>query len=310
MFDTHCHLNFHSFENSFEDIISQAKRNGVSTILIPGTDITSSKKAIEIASNHDDLYAAVGIHPHHIKEFRDNSGELVQDLMSDILSKLESLLQSDKVVAVGEVGMDRHIYEQTKYEVNSIDEEYIHLQKLFLIEQIKLAIKYKKSLVLHNREAKEDMLEILERYSKVVDSVPSSFSQSSLKTPVGSPSELVPPTTKNETLLDLSHSVFHCCEADIDLLDFAKAHGMHIGVDGDITWSRKKQRFIKEVPLEMLVLETDSPFLTPEPVRHENPQNNPSNLRIVCQKVADVKEISFETVAQVTEENGRKLFGI
>jgi TatD DNase family protein len=272
MFDTHCHLNFHSFNDIVDNTVSLAQKNGVNFIVIPGTDISSSEKAIQIASQYTSLYAAVGIHPHHVKEYRQDKVRITEDI-----KQIESLLQNKNVVAVGEIGMDRHLYQQTKYENTTIDENYIELQKIVLIEQIKRAIAYKKSLILHNREAKGDILPLLE---KIWDD--------SLR----------------------GKSVFHCCEADLELLDFAKEHGMYIGVDGDITWSKRKQRFIKEVPLEMLVVETDSPFLTPEPIRNENPQNNPSNVRIVCEFVAKIKEIAFENVAEETENNGKQLFNL
>ena len=277
MFDTHCHLNFHAFDESLEEVISQATSSGIEYIVIPGTDIMSSQKAIKIAEKHQKIFAAVGIHPHHVLEIRNSKFETPNEelMINNQIKTIEKLLQNTNVVAVGEVGMDRHVYEKTKYEDNSVDEDYINLQKIFLIEQIKLAIKYKKSLILHNREAKQDLIPIIKDYW-------------------------------NESLRGCS--VFHCCEADEELLDFAKEHGMYIGIDGDITWSKKKQRFIKEVPLEMLVLETDSPFLTPEPIRETNPQNNPSNLRIICQKVAGIKGVNFEEIAQRTEENGKKLF--
>lgn len=306
MFDTHCHLNFKSFNETFDEVILQSKKNGISYIVIPGTDIISSTKAIEIASQYDHIFAAVGIHPHHVKEYRDtvipsevegslahasndyanklrDSSTSLRSAQNDI-AQIEQLLQSKKVVAVGEIGMDRHEYQQTKYEDTSINEEYIQLQEQVLRQQIRLAIQYKKSLILHNREAKQDMIPIL--------------------------TEIWDRSLEGRT-------VFHCCEADEELLDFAKNHKMFLGVDGDISWSKKKQRFIKEVPLDMLVVETDSPFLTPLPLRslqakrgEPTPINTPSNLRIICEKVAEIKGVTFETIASVTEENGKKLFRI
>src|SRR3989338_8603763 len=228
-FDTHCHLNFQAFDGRVGEVINWAKQAGVNQIVIPGTDIPTSEKAIAIAEKYEGVYAAVGIPPHHVFEIFNGEKNLLPSLsFKKELKKIENLLSNPKVVAIGEVGIDRHIYQKTKYPDYKIEEEFVELQKIFLIEQIKLAIKYNKSLILHNREAKKDMLKIL---------------------------------SNNELRITDYQSVFHCCEPDPELLKFAKEHKMFIGVDGDITYYKEKQEWIKTVPLEMLVLETDSPFL-------------------------------------------------
>jgi Mg-dependent DNase len=105
--------------------------------------------------------------------------------------------------------------------------------------------------------------------------------------------------------------VFHCCEPDFDLLNFAKKNHIYIGVDGDVTYDPKKQAFVKEVPLSLLVLETDSPFLTPAPLRNDQKTkfpNNPKNLILVAQKVAKIKGEKVEKIVKVTKENGERLF--
>jgi len=107
--------------------------------------------------------------------------------------------------------------------------------------------------------------------------------------------------------------VFHCCEPDFDILDFAKKNHIYIGVDGDVTYDPKKQAFVKEIPLPLLVLETDSPFLTPAPLRNDQKTkfpNNPKNLILVAQKVAEIKEEKVEKIIKVTKENGERLFGV
>ena len=241
MFDTHCHLNFGAFDGRVGEVVDRAKQSGVNQIVIPGTDVPTSEKAIAIAEQYEGyspersrgIYAAVGIHPHHVFEIFNGEKNLLPSLsFKKELKKIENLLTNPKVVAIGEVGIDRHIYQKTKYPDYKIEEEFVELQKIFLIEQIKLAIKYNKSLILHNREAKKDMLGLLESvWDKKLE----------------------------------GRTVFHCCEPDFELLEFAKKHKMFIGVDGDITYYKEKQEFIKTIPLEMLVFETDSPFLNPEP---------------------------------------------
>lgn len=306
-FDTHCHLNFGAFDGRVERVISDAKKAGVNQIVIPGTDLPTSKKAIEIAEKYEGVYVAVGIHPHHIFDIYSQVKAQSQNFLAPVgtlpvgngesqvaknldssLVMIEQLLSHPKVVAIGEVGIDRHIYQKTKYPDYKIAEEFVELQKFFLIEQIKLASKYKKSLILHNREAKKDIIEVL---------------------------------TNHQSLVTNHSSVFHCCEPDPELLEFAKQHKMLIGVDGDVTYSKSKQEFIKNVPLEMLVLETDSPFLTPRYNQMQldatgcnrtqtRQKNEPKNIKIIAEFVAKLKKISVDEVAKQTTENARRLFRV
>lgn len=281
MFDTHCHLNFKRFKKNLDEVISRAIEVGVTQIIIPGTDITSSKKAIEIAEKHDGFYVAVGIHPHHAYELvkSETESDSVNKLkVESELQLIESLLTHPKVVAVGEVGMDRHVYEETKYNDYSVDERFIEIQRDLLRLQMDLAIKHDKSLILHNREAKADLLPLI---------------------------------VKNWDGKLASRTVLHCCEADMELLEFATKYHVFIGVDGDITFSKAKQEFIKQVPIEMLVVETDSPFILPEPLLSQKKYpNEPANLKYIVEEVAKLKGVKVEEVAERTTQNGLKLFGL
>jgi len=297
-FDTHCHLNFKAFDEGVKEVINRANKVGNDQIIIPGTDIETSKKAIKIAEKYKGVYAAVGIHPHHVYEFlkaqisvfstaspqrgprRLSQKQKSAHFLSQELKKIENLLSNKKVVAIGEVGIDRHIYQKTVYKIYKVEEEFIKLQKEFLKEQIKLAIKYDKSLILHNREAREDILGVLrEMWDKKLE----------------------------------GRAVFHCCEPDVvgtihelSLLEFAKSHKMFIGVDGDIVYHREKQEFIKTVPLEMLVLETDSPFLSP---MRQYP-NEPKNIILIAELIAKLKNIPIKKISEITTENARRLFKV
>jgi len=274
LFDTHCHLNFQLFDENWKEVVNEAKQEGVCYFLIPGTDLNTSKKAVLIAKEEENAWAAVGIHPHHVfsllNEKEKSNQEGVNDQLNQLIATIEDLLKEEKVVAVGEVGLDRHYYQKTKYQNYRISEEFISLQKDVFIKQIELAIKNKKTLVVHNREAKNDLLPIL-----------TDFQSSLAKIPV----------------------VFHCCESDLDLLEFAKKNHFFIGVDGDVCYSKKKQDFIKEVPLELLVLETDAPFLSPE----RRFPNHPKNLKIISQKVAQIKGIEEEELRRKVGENSERL---
>ncbi len=269
MFDTHCHLNFNRFKDILSDVVTAARRGGVSHIVIPGTDVESSQKAVEIAEQYENMYAAVGIHPHHV---------FTVGAHHDAPLLIEALLQNPRVVAVGEIGIDCHSYKKTKYEEYAVTEEFLSVQKELFEKQIRLAIAYDKSVIIHNREAKADLLPILSR-------------------------------AWDEKLR--GRSVFHCCEPDDELLTFAKEHGMYLGVDGDITYTPAKQEFIKRVPLEMLVLETDAPFLLPEPLRSEKKfPNEPKNLPLIADCIAKILTISTHKLATTTMENSKRLFGL
>ncbi len=282
MFDTHCHLNFKAFDGNVDRIIADAQFAGVSFITIPGTDAATSKKAAEIALQYENVYAAVGIHPHHVYQIQNSEFRIMNSCtktgMKEYIKEIEQLLQLPKVVAVGEVGVDRHEYRKTKYETYRVNSEFIATQKILFKEHVLLALRYDKSLILHNREAKHDLLEVL---NEVWD-------------------------TKLQ-----GKTVLHCCEPDEELLAFAQKHTVFIGVDGDVTYRKDKQAFVKKIPLDLLVLETDAPFLLPEPLRSAKQfPNEPKHIPLIAECVARVTGTDTEKLMNMTEENGRKLFGV
>ncbi len=271
MFDTHAHLNFRAFEQNLDEVIKKAKDNGVENIVIPGSNIANSRKGIEIAQKNEGMYAAVGIHPYHLY------GHLVfKKSVEKDMEDLEKLLKEEKVVAIGEVGIDKHLYKNSKYPNYTVTEDLVNLQKVAFIQQIKLAIKYKKSLIVHNRAATKEVLEILEEnWSEVLE----------------------------------GRTVFHFCEENIDLLDFAKEHKVYIGVDGDVTYNPAAQEFVKQIPLELLVLETDSPYIIPEPLKSEGEKiNQPANLKLILEKLSEILGVGQQEIEKVTVENAKNLF--
>lgn len=275
MVDTHAHLQFSAFEGNVKNIVAAAKKAGVDVIIIPSTDVETSKKAIKIASEFNSTYAAVGIHPHHIYQMLVDKNLKIDGELKEI----ESLTHNAKVVAIGEVGMDRHYYKRTQYENYHVIDEFIDLQKQALSAQIQFAIEHSKSLILHNREAIDDFLEVI--------------------------------GTNWDNALK-SRTVFHCCEPDKRLLQFAIEHHVFIGVDGDVTYSEQKQGFVKEIPLDNLVLETDSPFLIPEPLRSQKIfPNQPANLKIILEFLSNLlTSIDKQDLDKITSENSKLLFGI
>ncbi len=309
MFDTHCHLNFKSFKKNLNQVIDKAKKAGVKNFVVPGTDYKTSEKAVQIADKHPNLYVAVGIHPHHVFKIKNKAQPQIKkpkplghNLWSQfqrlfkikhpdhlkkikigyetkkLIKKIENLLDNKKVVAIGEVGLDYHLYKNTKYEDYQINKSFINHQKILFENQINLAKKYKKSLILHNREATPDLLKIIE---------------------------------KNWGKNLSGKTVFHCCQPDNDLLSFAIKNHVYIGVDGDITYSKEKQVFIKKVPLDLLVVETDSPFLLPEPLRSQKKYpNQPSNLLITINFISKMLKLSKKELISFTEKNSHQLFNI
>jgi TatD DNase family protein len=210
MIDTHCHLNFSRFKGKVPAVLERARNAGVRSFIVPGTDTATSCAAISLAQQEPDVYAAVGIHPHHA--FEQGFGEH----MDRGISEIRSLLQNRNAVAVGEVGLDRFEYTHTKYEGYAVDSGFMAVQKELLRRQLEIAREFGRAVILHNREAVEDMLELLNESRDIVSGL---------------------------------QMVFHCCEPDKRLLRFAIEHGIFIGVDGDVTYTRIKLHLQKKFPL-------------------------------------------------------------
>jgi len=264
MIDVHCHLNFHAFEKDYDEVIKRAFEKEVKKIINVGTKLDSSKKAIELAKNYENLYAIVGIHPHH-------ADKLEQDW--DI--ELEKMAREPKVVAIGEAGIDYF-----RYKSNEIVDP--KLQRDVFIKQVELSLKLNLPLQVHNRHAGKEIIEILNFYKSDLLNQP---------------------------------GMFHCMSGDIDFLKRALDLGFYIGFDGNITYEGLAPGedtlltdLVKETPLDKLVTETDSPFLTPVPYRGR--RNEPSYVIIVGQFLAKIKGVSFEKMAQKTTENAHNLFNI
>ncbi len=274
MVDVHCHLNFHSFEKDYDEVIKRAFDKGVKKIINVGTKIDSSKKAIELAQKYDDLYAIVGIHPHHADKLEGNWLEELEKLVLRSKIPLRET-KNPKVIGIGEIGIDYY-----KYKSNDIVDP--KLQKEVFAKQIELSLKLKLPLQIHNRHAGKDILEILYAY-------------------------------KNE-LLD-PPGMFHCMSGNIDLLKKVLDLGFYIGFDGNITYDGLAPGeetlltdLVEKTPLDRILTETDSPFLTPIPYRGR--RNEPSYVIIVEQFIAKTKGISSEIISQKITQNVHRLFNI
>lgn len=268
MIETHCHLNFHAFEKDVDEVIRNAFEAGVTKIINVGADLVSSQKAIELAEKHDspagELYATVGIHPHH-------ADKLEKNWEDDFFE----MAQNPRVVAIGECGLDYF-----RYKSNGVTEAT--LQRELFIKQINLAQRLKLPLIIHNRQAGEDILGIL--------------------------------LENKSSLLNLP-GVFHCMSGNIDFLEKVLDLGFYIGLDGNITYEgiapgeeTDIKDLVKRAPIERILTETDSPFLTPEP--HRGSRNEPKYAILVAEAIARIKGLSLEEVAKQTTQNAVDLFQI
>jgi TatD DNase family protein len=264
MIDVHCHLNFHSFASDYDEVIKESYENGVTKIINVGTKLDSSQKAVELAEKYEHLYAIVGVHPHHADKI---------ELGNDWLEQLVLLAKHPKVLAIGEIGMDYYPYHS-----NGIVDP--NLQKETFIQQIELAIAHKLPLQIHNRQAGNDILEILSHYT------------SSFLRPAG---------------------MFHCMSGNIPFLKKVLDLGFYVGFDGNITYdgiakgeTTALSDLVSYTPLDRILTETDSPYLTPVP--HRNTRNIPSYAIIIGEHIAQIKGISFEKVNEQTMQNAYTLF--
>lgn len=264
MIDVHCHLNFHKFEKNYDEVIKGAFAVGVTKIINAGTKIDSSQQAVDLAQKYENLYAIVGVHPHHADK-----------LEPDWLDKLEQLARKPKVVAIGEIGMDYFSYKSN----DIVDPK---LQKDVFIKQIELAHKLKLPLQIHNRQAGKDILDIL---------------------------------IKNKSLLLDPPGMFHCFAGSIDILKSALQMGFYVGFDGNITYNglapgedTDLKDLVKYAPIDRIVVETDSPYLTPEPKRGS--RNMPEYAIITAKFIADLKGTTFVEIEAKTTTNAIKLFNL
>ena len=256
MIDTHAHLNFKDFDDDFELVISKAKEQGVRKIIIPSSNLDTSKKSVEIAKENKDIFAAAGFHPIHGKEFS-----------IEVLQELYTLLSMPKVVAVGEIGLDYFYLGKTSHYSRYPDKEE---QKSILNKMFDLSKDMSLPVILHCREAHQDMLNFL----------------------------------KNEKIS--SGGVVHCFSGNKDEFKSYLNLGLHISFTGNITYSDKMNDLIKFIPLDRLLLETDCPYLAPAPFRGK--RNEPAYLIEIAMQIAKIKKIEYAKLEEITDKNAEKLF--
>ena len=251
LIDSHAHLEMPEFKKDLEAVIQRAKESGVEYIFTVGTERKDWKKALEIANSHPSIYAILGVHPHNAKEIEDQTYPM-----------LKEFCQNEKVKAFGEIGLDFF---------RNLSPQDIQLKRFR--EQIGLAKELGLPIVVHDREAHHETMEIL----------------------------------KSEKAEERG-GIIHCFSGNYEMAKVCIEMGFYISIPGSITFKNAEglREVVKKIPLESLLVETDAPFLTPEPFRGK--RNEPSYVRYTAQKVAEIKNVSFERVAEVTAENALRVY--
>lgn len=251
LFDTHAHLNALQYKEDLEEVIERAKHEHVETIVVVGFDEETITKAIELAETYSFIYAAVGWHPVDAIDFTDEH-----------LQWLEKLSHHPKVVAIGEMGLD-YYWDKSPKEV----------QKEVFRKQIQLAKKVKLPIIIHNRDATQDVVDIL----------------------------------AEEDAKDVG-GIMHCFSSSYEIAKLCMDMNFYISFGGPVTF--KNANSVKEVatkiPLEWLLIETDCPYLTPHPFRGK--RNEPGYVSYVAKELSELKQIPLKDIAAITTANARKIF--
>jgi len=271
--DTHAHLNFDVFDKDREKIIEKCHKNKVLVINV-GIDFETSKKAIEIAEKHKGMFASVGLHPLNLDtglmKIKDKKERL--EKVFDY-QKYEKLAKSPKVIAIGEIGLDYYLKPKTKRK----REIFKVKQKELLFKELRLAKKLNLPVIFHCRMAHFDLIQFLKENKEVFP----------------------------------KKAVLHSFVGNLEELKEYLNFGYNIGFNGIIFKKIEDidfKKIIKAVPLEKILVETDTPYLAPPQVKEK--RNEPIFVKYIIKKIADIKNLEFEKVAETTFENAKRLFKI
>ena len=244
--DTHCHI-FKEYYQDIDEVIARAYDNGLGMIIVNGYDKKSNEEVLELVRKYDIVYGALGIQP-----------EYAMDASEEDFKFIEEHINDDKIIAVGEIGLDYHY---------DIDKDR---QKEVFKRQLDIARKYNKPVIVHSRECIQDTYDIL-KVSNVV-------------------------------------GIMHCYSGSVEMArEFIKI-GFYLGIGGVSTFKNASRLVdvIKEIPMEYIVLETDSPYLSPEPYR--GCRNEPINVVVILQKICDIKGLDYNKASDITTKNVLRLF--
>ncbi|BAI79577.1 deoxyribonuclease, TatD family [Deferribacter desulfuricans SSM1] len=251
--DSHSHIHFEPLNSNLEEVFKKCKQNRIHRIVNIGINYKDSVKALEIAKKYDFVYAAIGVHPHDSADF--NIKEL---------SLFEQLAENEKVIAIGEIGLDYY----RNYAPKDIQQNVF---RIFL----DLAISLQKPIIIHNRDATDDLIKILDEMN----------AEKKLR------------------------GIIHCFNGDKKIMNWALNNDFLISVAGNVTYKKaiEIQESVKEIPIDHLLVETDSPYLAPVPKRGKT--NDPSHTIYTANFISQLKDVDIVTLAKQTEKNFTKLFG-
>jgi len=248
--DTHAHLQWASFDKDREKVISRAREVAVEYIVNIGFDVDGSREAIELAEKHKGLFATIGIHPHTASKLNEN-----------VLDKLRKLAENPNVVAIGEIGLDYY----RNLSPREAQKKALEAQ-LFLAEELKLPV------VIHDREAHADTLDMLSRFKGRIK------------------------------------GIMHCFSGNKEMAEQCVKSDFYISFAGPVTFpnAHKLHEIAKWIDLNRILLETDSPWLAPQDMRGK--RNEPAFLPFIARKIAKLKGISTDEVAEATTDNAKEIF--
>ncbi|MFT3657093.1 putative metal-dependent hydrolase YcfH [Bacillus sp. B01(2024)] len=251
LFDTHAHLNAEQFDTDLEEVIARAKAEKVERIVVVGFDKPTITRAMELIEEYDFIYAAIGWHPVD-----------AIDMTEEDLLWIKELSAHEKVVAIGEMGLDYHWDKSPK-----------DIQKEVFRKQIALAKEVNLPIIIHNRDATEDVVTIL----------------------------------KEEGAEEVG-GIMHCFTGSAEVARQCMDMNFYISFGGPVTFknAKKPKEVAKEIPNDRLLIETDCPFLTPHPFRGK--RNEPSYVKYVAEQLAELKGLTYEEIASITTENAKRLF--
>ena len=279
--DTHCHLDFNKFDEDRDAVVRRAVDAGLTRILIPALDYKSSLAAIRLTESFANIFAAIGFHPTDLDKWKISS---IEDLRALILPHHTPPpgARGDKIVAIGEIGLDYYWVKETKKQAT---------QREILKQQLRLAQEVNKPVIIHMREENDawfgqasiDLLDILREWHEEL-------------------------RAQNHPLAE-KPGVLHSFNGNLETAQEASALNFYIGVTGPVTYKNadEKRNIIRRLQLTSLLIETDSPFLTPVP--HRGKRNEPSFVTHIADKIAEIHMTTREQVAQITSDNANRLFG-
>lgn len=252
IFDTHAHYDSDSFDEDREAVIKELKENGVIGILNCGSDLYGLRKSVELAKNFDVFYAAVGIHPENADEFNE-----------EVIKEIREYVKYEKVKAIGEIGLDYYWEENPPKEV----------QKEVFRAQMKLADELNLPVIIHDRDAHGDTLEIMKEFPNVI-------------------------------------GVVHCFSGSVEFAKECIKLGYYIGFTGVLTFKNAKKLVdvCREIPADRMLVETDCPFMTPVPFRGK--RNKSDYIEYIIDKMSEIRGISGEEMNEILLNNKRNLFKI